>query len=294
MWTSQLPLSAAILPTRLNCSMARTTGAQCSTVPPASTSTDTTEFRSPTSTTTVLTISTSASLPAYPIASIAIAAMAPSKTLRNRLALGSWRTRLARSSLTSITMDARTSSSSAPVVRCYFSMKVAASFGKRPMRSNSRTLRREPSQAQLLGLRSRRVARRLLLPICLLSGDRPIQISFALSRCRERSAEFSDAQQRRRHVPRRYRRVGTESKQHTVQFLLRVGRLQPQRLARSLRRERFWPKESIPQQWQRDVHRCCCGGGGRRRRRWDEHLLARLRQRWRGRSLRREYVDRGR
>ena len=128
-------------------------------------------------------------------------------------------------------------------------------------------------------LRSRRMARHLLLPLRLLPGHRAIQVSLAVSRRRKRPAEFPDAQQPRRHVPRRDRRSGPESEQHALQLLLRVERLQPRRLARPLRRQRFRPQESLPQQWRRNLHRRCAASGSRRRRRGHERLLARLRQR---------------
>ena len=71
--------------------------------------------------------------------------------------------------------------------------------------------------------------------------------------------------------------------QHALQFLLRLGRLQRRRLARSLRGQRFRPQEPLPQQWRRHVHRRRRRSWRRRRRRRHERLLARLRQRRRSR-----------
>ncbi len=74
----------------------------------ASTSTATTESRSPTSTTTASTIFTSASPRACPTGSIATAATERSRTLRNRPAWAFWKTRRAPSSRTSTTTAVRT------------------------------------------------------------------------------------------------------------------------------------------------------------------------------------------
>ncbi len=207
MSTSRLPRSAAILPTPPNCSMARTTGARCSTARPASTSTDTTEFRSPTSTTTASTISTSASLPACPIASIAIVATELSKTSRNRPVWEFWKTRPARCSPIS-TIDGR---QDVIVVRANGPLLFLNEGGGKFRAKARRVSVCQPSAGNLhrrgrCRLRSRRLARHLFLPVRLLPGHRPIQISVALSRRGKRPAEFSDAQQARRHVPRRNRR----------------------------------------------------------------------------------------
>ena len=50
---------------------------------------------------------------------------------------------------------------------------------------------------------------------------------------------------------------GLNSEQHSLQLLLRMERLQPRRLARPIRGERFWPQKSLSQQRQRNIHRCC-------------------------------------
>ena len=74
-------------------------------------------------------------------------------------------------------------------------------------------------------------------------------------------------------------RIRPQSEQHALQFLLRLGRLQPRRLARPLRRERFRPEESLSQQRRRHVYRRRAASGRGRCRRGHERLLVRLRQR---------------
>ena len=70
--------------------------------------------------------------------------------------------------------------------------------------------------------------------------------------------------------------TGLEQEQYPLQFLLRLERLQPRRLARPLCSERFWPEESLSQQWRRDFYRCRPAGGSGRRRRGHERVLVRL------------------
>ena len=65
-------------------------------------------------------------------------------------------------------------------------------------------------------LRSRRLARCLLLSLHVLPGRRSVQLSNALLRCGERAAELPDAEQSRRHLPRCDGRSRYEREQHAL------------------------------------------------------------------------------
>ena len=104
--------------TKTSCCTASITGARCSMAPAASMFMATTEWPQAIMTTTASTTSTSASRPACPTASIAIAATEPLKTSPRRRASAFSTTRPARSSPTSTTRACRTCSSSAAAARC--------------------------------------------------------------------------------------------------------------------------------------------------------------------------------
>ena len=106
--TSRRRLSPAMRPTRPNCSEAPTTGEPFSTWRAALISTDTTESQSAISTTTDLTTFIFASLPVFPIGSIATAATELSKTSRRLPEWASWKILRARFLPISITMAGRT------------------------------------------------------------------------------------------------------------------------------------------------------------------------------------------
>ena len=63
--------------------------------------------------------------------------------------------------------------------------------------------------------------------------------------------------------------IRPQPEQHTLQFLLWMGRLQPRRLARSLCGQRFRAQESLSQQWRRKLHRCRRASGSGRH--WRGH-----------------------
>ena len=194
-----------------------TTGGRFSTARAASTSTGTTASLSATSTVTDSTIFTFASQPAFPTGSIETAGDGTFEDITEASGVGILEN-TACALFADFDNDGR---QDLIVVRTngplLFLNQGGGKFRQKARRvSICQSSARDFHRSGRRRLRPRRLVGHLLLPLHLLPGHGPVQISFSLLRRGKRPAQFHDAQQPGRNFPRCHRGVGPRPEQYSL------------------------------------------------------------------------------